>query len=543
MPRQEQMPEWVQQGKLRVTRLDGGPLEVLKTRRSWWGRQFTAAQQEVLANLYTKYSDRMLDLLEQAHINQVWLTWSVGYSWEDEAEQRDQCKRFVARLHERGIKAAAYTCAVSMFWESMFRDEPRSVRWISFDPAGVPFRYGGHDPLRFIADISNPEHVELVKRRVGAAIDAGFDSLFFDNTTGARNWNEPEAVDAFMGEIRRYIHDEKHSNLLLFTNYGLGSDRVQLNRNQDFVFAEGWREPGVWGTEWSVGNIRRTKYVRGVIPEWKSLTAEYSDFHSGNMLTTFLAPRSQKRATAEAAAFQADHCWDMEGPFDGALLTNDPAALASWKAIGDYRLFLKQHEDLYWKARSVSPIAVLAPEKVTSFAWDREDTGLLDALSRHSVLYDIRPPFALDSEQLKSYQAVVVPTGVPVPAALAEYKNRGGKVYTAASADDRTIAEISALTPRAPSLSIEGAPYVLGNVTRPGSGKRLAVHLLNYAPEAVSKVQVRVNLGAGFGGLTSSPVVFTPDGSGTVSNVKRTGSVVEFTLDRLDIYTVVVFGS
>jgi hypothetical protein len=212
IPGPEQIPEWVQQGKLRFTRLDGGPIEIRKTSRSAWGMRFTDAQKEVLANLYTRYGDRVLALLEQAHVNHVWLTWSVGYSWEDEAEQRDQCKRFVARLHERGIKAAAYVCSVSMFWESMFRDEPRSVRWIRFDPAGVPFRYsGGRDPLRFIADISNPEWVELVKRRVGAAIDAGFDSLFFDNTAGA-GWNDAAAMDAFMGKIRRYIHDERHSN-------------------------------------------------------------------------------------------------------------------------------------------------------------------------------------------------------------------------------------------------------------------------------------------------------------------------------------------
>src|ERR1017187_7171232 len=178
VPGPEQIPEWAQQGKLRFTRLDGGPIEILKTSRSEWGKHFTDAQKEVLANLYTKYSDRMLDLLEAAHINQVWLTWSVGYSWEDEAEQRDQCKRLVARLHQHHIKASAYACSVSMFWESMFRDEPRSVRWIRFDPNGVPFRYsGGRDPLRFIADVSNPEYVELVKRRVGAAIDAGFDTL------------------------------------------------------------------------------------------------------------------------------------------------------------------------------------------------------------------------------------------------------------------------------------------------------------------------------------------------------------------------------
>jgi hypothetical protein len=540
VPGPEDIPEWVQQGNLRFTRLDGGPIEVLKTSRSLWGSHFTEAQKEVLANLYTKYGDRTLALLEQAHINAVWLTWSVGYSWNDEAEQREQCKRFVARLHERGIRAAAYACSVSVFWESLFRDEPRSVRWLVFDPKGVPYRYsGGRDPLRFIADISNPEWVELVKRRVGAAIDAGFDALFFDNTASAA-FSDAAAMDAFMGKIRRYIHQEKHSNLLLFTNYGLAPTRAPLNHNMDFVFAESWREPGVWGSDWDASNIRRTKYLRGIIPEWKPLTTEYSIFHAGDRASTFLAPRSQKLATAEAATFQSDYSWDMEGPFDGALLTNDPAAMASWKAIGEYSLFLRQHADLYRKAHSVSPIAVILPATGVSFGWDREKSGLLDELSRHSVLYDIRLASLLDRDQLRRYQAVVVPPGLEITQALREYQDQGGKVYTAARADQSTIAEIRALSPGAPSLAIEGAPYVLGNITRPGSGKSLAIHLLNYAPDPLAGVQVRVDLGKQFSSLIGNPQVFTPDRAVTLAKVNRKGTALEFTLDRLDTYAVVV---
>src|SRR6266545_3572396 len=164
-PGEQQVPVWAQQGGFRFTRLDGGPIEILKTSRSAWGMHFNQEEKEVLGNLYTKYDERMLDLLEQAHINWVWLTWSVGYSWQDEAEQRAQIQRFATKLRQRGIHSAAYVCAVSMFWESMFRDEPRSVRWITFDPKGFPNRYsGGRDPLRFIADVSNTEWVELVKR-------------------------------------------------------------------------------------------------------------------------------------------------------------------------------------------------------------------------------------------------------------------------------------------------------------------------------------------------------------------------------------------
>jgi hypothetical protein len=53
-----------------------------------------------------------------------------------------------------------------------------------------------------------------------------------------------------------------------------------------------------------------------------------------------------------------------------------------------------------------------------------------------------------------------------------------------------------------------------------------------------------VNLGAEFAAVTTAnPVVLTPDGQGAITNVKRAGSTLEFTLDRLDTYTVVVLGS
>jgi hypothetical protein len=527
------VPEWAQQGKFRFTRLDGGPIEILKTARSSWGMHFSAAEKEVLGNLYTRYGDRMADLLAEARINYVWLTWSVGYSWQDEAEQREQVRQFVAKLKRRGIRSAAYVCAVSMFWESMFRDEPRSVRWLTFDKAGVPNRYsGGKDPLRFIADVSNPEWVELQKRRVGAAIDAGFDSLFFDNTAAA-GWSSDEQMDGFIGSIRRYTHEEKRSNLLLFTNYGLTPARSSLNRNMDWVFAEGWREPGIWDGNWNVSNIRRTRYLRGVIPAWKPLTTEYSIFHKGDRASTFLGPRSQKLATAEAAALDADYCWDMEGPFDAALLTGDPKAMDSWRAIGKYNAFLREHEDLYWKARSVAPIAVVGPATQSSFTWDRGDTALYDLLSKNSVPVDIRPP-----QEAFRYPAAVVPASagpVGVPP--------GARVYapSAATPPEEVLSRVRSLVPDALAIAVEGAPGVFANVMRLGTGKGLAIHVLNYNSVPVPKAVLRLRPGREFGSLISAkPRLFTPDTeAGTAVQARRAGAEIELAINSLDVYAVV----
>ena len=556
-----QVPEWAQQGKYRFARLDGGPIEVLKTARSSWGMHFTAREKEVLGNLYSTYRDRMIDLLGQANLNWVWITWSVGYSWEDEARQRDECRTLTAKLHEKGIRVAAYLCAASMFWESMFRDEPRSTRWLRLDPQGVPFRYsGGRDPLRFVADVSNPEWVEYQKRRIGAAIDAGVDAFFLDNTSQT-GWSDNETMDRYIGQLRRYIREEKRSPAVLLTNYGLASNRIVLNRNMEVVFNEYWVEPGVFGQEWNATNVRRMKYVRGVAPEWKPLISEYSRFHEGDRAHGWLKPKSAQLGIAEAAAFGSAYAWDMEGPFDAALVDGNAGALETWKAIGRYNGFLKDHEDLYWKARGTAPVAVLISERrrgnVIQFGWDKDQTGLYDLLAKHSVLHDIRLVDALEEEQLAAYAGVVVPAFLDSSARLTDmlkrFRKNGGKVVTLSegllesletneAARREVLEKVRGLAPDRIGLAVEGAPHVLGNVTRLGSRNGLAVHLLNYAPEAASGLRVRVNLGREFASLAGMrPRLLTPDSQTTGLAAAQSGaSTVEFQIQSLDTYGVVV---
>jgi hypothetical protein len=573
---QEQVPEWAQQGKFRFARLDGGPIEILKTARSSWGMHFNARQKEVLGNLYSTYSDRMVDLLAQANVNWVWITWSVGYSWQDEAVQREQCRLLAAKLHKKGIHVAVYLCAVSMFWESMFRDEPRSVRWVTFDPQGVPYRYsGGRDPLRFIADLSNPEWLDYQKRRIGAAIDAGADAFFLDNTASPE-WSDNESTDRSIAQLRRFIREEKKSDALLLTNYGLASDRIILSHNMEVAFNEYWMEPGVWGDEWDASNVRRMRYVRGVVPEWKPLISEYSRFHTGTRSTGWLKPKSIQLGIAEAAAFRSAYAWDMEGPFDAALMDADPAALESWKAIGQYNGFLKDHEDLYWNARGIGPIAVLISEKPrrgepVGFGWDQDDTGIYDLLAKNSVLFDIRLLSVLDQSQLASYAGVVLPASVALTARdtdmLRRYKDNGGKIFVLGDGKERAslgtivsddavfetlraseesrreiLERVRGLAPGRLLLTVKGAPHVLGNITRLGSGKRLAIHLLNYDPAPVSGVRVRVDLDREFGSLGSvQPRLVTPDSrTAGITAVRRNGSAIEFTLQSLDTYGVAI---
>jgi hypothetical protein len=566
---QPALPAWLQPGTVRFARFDGGPIETQKTRRSSWGKRFTPEEQEVLANLYGKYGDQMVDLLAQANVNFVWVTYSVGFSWEDEAAQRTEVREITRKLHARGIKVAAYMCAHSIFWESLFKDVPQSVKWILFDREGIPYRYsGGRDPLRFIADLDNPGWVEYQKRRVGGIIDDGLDAIFFDNTASP-TWSSNESVTAFFTKIRDFARQEKKSSIPIFTNFGLNPSRAILNQQMDFVYDERWVEPGAWNEDWVVSNIRRDRYVKGLNSPWKPLLTEYSIFHQGDRASTFLKARSQRLGIAEAAAFGAAYNWDSEGPFDKALVTRDPAAIDSWAAISQYNRFLAEHQPLYADAVNVAPYIVLLPDVFeTDFAWN-DSIPRLDFLARNSFMYDLKLAGLINSKDLAAYQGVLVPSFASLSAEqkgmIRNYQAAGGKVYLFAeksetegvngdiyspaagnssgeTAQERVRAELRSLTPAATHVEIETTRHVLANVTSVQGGKGLAVHLLNYDPIPATGFRVRLVLGKDLGRFAGmNPTLLSPDvGHSAIEKPEWKGSTLEFTLPSLDVYSLVV---
>ncbi len=568
-----QLPEWLKQGKFHFARFDGGPIEIQKTIRSAWGMRFTPEEQRVLANVYGKYEfgPRMVDLLAKAHVNFVWVTYSVGFSWEDESPQRALVREITQMLHAHGIKVAAYMDAHSMFWQSMFRDVPQSVRWISFDPSGLPYRYSdGLDALRYMANLDNPGWVNYEEKRISAIIDDGMDAIFFDNT-GNADWSSDESEAAFFTKIRDFIHNTKHSDIPIFSNFGLVPTRAQLNRYMDFTFDEHWVEPGVWGNDWEVSNIRRTRYIRGMLPSQKPLITEYSFFHEGNRSTGFLKPASEELSIAEAAAFGAAYTWDMEGPFDAGLINNDPDAHRSWDAISRYNGFLAGHESLYTGAENITPLAVLLPDDFKpGFAWT-DSTPLLDCLSRNSILYAIRLARNETAESLKAYAGVILPWYEGMSSGerrmISEYAAGGGKVYAfgvASSpqkvfneisnadilqhfdsdkpAQEELIAKVKALAPDATSVRIETKNHVLANVTERHGHQEIIIHLLNYDSAPAENLDIQLSLGQKYTAYAGrSPSLLSPDDPpGRLRDVRWDGNTLHARLPSLKRYSVLV---
>lgn len=574
MPEHEQpaLPGWLKSGTVRFARFDGGALEAQKTMRSDWGSHFTSDDREILANLYGKYSDRIIDLLVQAKINFVWVTYSVGFSWHDEEAQRAAVRELVKKLHAHGIKAAAYVCAISVFWESMFRDDPQSVRWIVVGNDGVPYRYSdGRDVMRFVADTSNPAWIEYQKRRVGAMIDDGLDAIFFDNPSLDSHPSEPESVAHFFEQILQYAHEEKKSDIPISTNLGLNPPFNVLNRQMDFIFTEGWAEPGAWDGHWEVSNIRRDRLVKGLNPGVKPIVSEYSHFQKGkDRNNSYLGARSEKLAIAEAAAFGTSYTWDMEGPFDTALIGQDPKAKESWSAISQYNGFLEEHADLYADAINVVPYAILLPDLNPDFDWPG-GAARLDFLAKNSVLGDFKLASRISGKELAAYHGVIVPAYASLSAEqkelIRDYQNNGGKVSIFSETTDdaglnagilapsgngpikdksverQVLAEINSLAPDATHVELENAAApVLANVTSIREGKALIIHVLNYGQMPVGELKLKFTVGKQFQSLVGrKPILFSPDIKNEgIQKMLWRKSTLEVDLPTVDSYSVVV---
>jgi hypothetical protein len=91
---------------------------------------------------YRPISDSLPLSTPRAEFNWIWVTWSSGWSLNDERENRENLKNVVARCHENGIHVSAYLSASNMFRKSVYRDDPETKKyglWMH----GIPMFYAG----------------------------------------------------------------------------------------------------------------------------------------------------------------------------------------------------------------------------------------------------------------------------------------------------------------------------------------------------------------------------------------------------------------
>ncbi len=554
----EDVPPWAEQGNFRFIRIDGGQIESWKSERTWWGKKFTAEEKDVLTHIYDRDFEPMLGLLKQAEFNWIWVTWSNGWSLKDEDENRENLKKVIARCHENGIHVSAYLSATNMFWKSTYRDDPETKKyglWMH----GIPMFYAGPTKTdlkiswkRRLADAREPGWRAYLLKKAELAVDAGVDAIVLDNMIGY-NDGLAQLLDETQRMAERKARETGRPKVLVEANIHIPPDRFAMNDMNEAIWEEDGKDtPGVWNGYWQVGNARKIKFLSGEKQLWQPLKYENDLYHCGPRESCIPSPAEQKLSIAEAYMFGAATSRNIEGRFLSALIKGKPEARDAWTAIAQYNHFLVQHRELYQQAEPAARIALISAELRNPLA---------DEFLKQSVFFETKVLAHLDKGvPLERFKVLVMPAGLPTfsgeqKARLDAFTASGGLIIRAGKGEKGIAARAEAAA-EGPRLNLEPRGYVLGQLTRKPDGRTLILHLLNYDHRVPAEnVKVRLDL-SGLVDLRETKLretkdlsrwevkVLSPEGAQTqLDGLSLHGSVCEFTLGRIEHYTVVVLSA
>lgn len=176
------VPNWARNGGIAYCRWDGGPLEVAKAHLSNW--DYFTSPGAAAAMMWT-YTDQGLQMLKSAAFNWVWLTWSAGFSYQQEEVQQAILRPFVKKCHESGIHCTAYMSLTNLFVRDIEMHQPKLLECLQRSASGEVVPYAAavffDKPLRVLGCLNHPQWQDHLRNRLRSAIEAGFDAAFYDN--------------------------------------------------------------------------------------------------------------------------------------------------------------------------------------------------------------------------------------------------------------------------------------------------------------------------------------------------------------------------
>jgi hypothetical protein len=316
-----------------------------------------------------------------------------------------------------------------------------------------------------------------------------------------------------------------------------------MNDMNEVIWEEDGRDtPGVWQGKWQVDNARKIKFLTGEKQPWQPLMYENDLYHCGPRESCIPSPAEQKLSIAEAYAFGAASSRNIGGRFLAALIKGKPEAQDAWKAIAEYNDFLVEHRELYHEAEPVARIALMSAEP---------QNPLADEFLKHSIFFETKVLAHLEKGiPLDWFKVLVMAADVPKLSAeqkarLATFTAGGGVIIRAGKAEPAVAARAEAAA-GGPRLTLEPRGYVLGHLARKADGRILILHLLNYDQRAAAEnVKVRLELSGLVQDLSRWEVeVLSPDApQPQLLGLSLHGSVSEFTLGRIEHYTVVTLSA
>jgi len=549
----EDLPPWAEQGNFRFIRIDGGRIESWKAQRTWWGNKFTADEKDVLTHIYDRDFEQMLGLLKQAEFNWIWVTWSNGWSFKEEEENRENLKKVIALCHENGIHVSAYLSASNMFRKSAYVDDPETRNyglWMH----SIPMFYAGPNTRdlqisweRRLADARMPGWRAYLLKKAELAVDAGADAIIWDNMIGYNN-GLAQLLDDTQRMAERKARETGRPKVLVEANIHIAPDRFAMNDINEVIWEEDGKDtPGVWNGHWQVGNARKIKFLSGEKQLWQPLKYENDLYHCGPRERCIPSPAEQKLSIAEAYTFGAATSRNIEGRFLSALIKGEPKAREAWTGIAQYNHFLVSHHELYHQVGSVARIALLSAEP---------HNRLAEEFLKQSLIFETKVLTHLDKGiALDHFKVLVMPADLPK--LTAEQKSRldsfaagGGMILRGAKAG-AGIAGRAEAAAGGPCLSLKPRGHVLGQLTRKSDGRTLILHLLNYDHRVPAEnVKVRLNL-TGLVDVREADdqsrwevKVLSPDAAQPqLADLSARGSVFEFTVPTIEHYTVVTLSA
>jgi hypothetical protein len=524
----EPVPEWARTGNFTFARWDGGPIEVSKGALSGWPG-FVAPDPQVTYATSNLYDPATIELIARAHVNWIWVTWSVGFSNQTEEPQQVLLTKYIEECHRHGIRVTAYLSIGNMFWKDMFLHVPESKDWV-LRINGQPVPYGTADyaavggVTRYMADLSLEAWQEYTLARVVAAVKAGADAIVFDNSVSIYS---RELLEQFTARALARAR-EVNPQVVLSSNYS--RDLVIAARAENALTSEQGLEPGMFASQgappdpWNsapsfvtVSNgllalnagLLRTLWAvsQGVRP----VAVEYGNRHSGDRFLNTLPPAHQKLALAECAAFHAaNEQYHESETLRDLFFGQDAATIENWDAVAQYNSFFQQYAEFYREPTSLAGVAVVVDAKVG-------DLPFLNTLAAHNLIFDVVFEEDTTPANLEQYRIVIAAPSVAV--------RSGWKRY-----EDVMPAELEAVSPG----SVTAPDSVVVNFNGQSQTRRMLIHLLNYADTPVFDTDLKVN------GRFATARVLSPDIDPRSIPVQADGKFTEIRIPELRTYDVVV---
>lgn len=180
-PQRPTRPAWVKQGLVMASNMEA--LSFVRRRggqaadyAEYWEREQT--EEAILA-------------LKAQGVNAVLISLMKGAGFQAEGDDIAAAARYVQLAHKHGIKVGGYVGA-SIFFETMFAEEPDSPNWLQRDELGRPLHYNPGQTFRYMANRNHPGYHDFVKRVLKRGIgELGMDFVHFDQMMW---WRLPSAT-------------------------------------------------------------------------------------------------------------------------------------------------------------------------------------------------------------------------------------------------------------------------------------------------------------------------------------------------------------